>query len=310
MRKAILCLAVLSLFSVSETYAAQSYSYTSIEYPGAVSTSVSGINNLGHVAGSYDDGTATHGFLFDGKKYTKIDYPGAPNSVLRNLNDSDNVVGVYSYNETNGFPVTYGFTYDKKKYASISFPSDPQFGQPVETSANGINNKGTVAGGYWVGGGVGYTYEQGKFTFINGGMYILDINNQGTMLGYEPDAYYSMLYDGKNWFSLNGLPQGYFEFYANGLNDKGYVVGEFNPYDYFNYTYFLYDGKGFSSLDGLIPGTPFDINGSGQTAGTWFNGTTWAGFIATPGHKVPEPSSTLLLSMALGGVFLLKKKVS
>jgi probable HAF family extracellular repeat protein len=73
--------AVLSLsIQLSPLVAAQdvSYSFTTIDYPGAMWTLAYGINTAGQVVGEFYDAMGMrHGFLKDGATYTPIDVPGA-----------------------------------------------------------------------------------------------------------------------------------------------------------------------------------------------------------------------------------------
>src|SRR6516162_10857486 len=51
--------------------------YTQIDVPGAISSSVNGINASGRLSGTYQDGKGTHAFFFSGGTFTTLDYPGA-----------------------------------------------------------------------------------------------------------------------------------------------------------------------------------------------------------------------------------------
>lgn len=69
----LMLLLLLSLATV-ESAAAK----TTIDYPNAVATAVSGINDSGMMLGIYftSDGSE-HSFLYDGHNFTSFDYPGA-----------------------------------------------------------------------------------------------------------------------------------------------------------------------------------------------------------------------------------------
>jgi hypothetical protein len=54
-----------------------SYTFTTIAYPGSSSTFASGIDVAGRIVGYYVDGGVTHGFLQSNGSYSAIDYPGA-----------------------------------------------------------------------------------------------------------------------------------------------------------------------------------------------------------------------------------------
>jgi len=50
------------------------YTYTDINVPGSLQTSVAGINNSGEVSGTYFD-SRNHGFTELNGTYTTVDYP-------------------------------------------------------------------------------------------------------------------------------------------------------------------------------------------------------------------------------------------
>jgi len=58
---------------------------TKIKYPGAKSTMVGGINDLGTLTGTFWPRAGDypyHGFLTDGSTFTQIDYPAAKSTSL------------------------------------------------------------------------------------------------------------------------------------------------------------------------------------------------------------------------------------
>jgi hypothetical protein len=70
-------------------------SFITIDVPGAILTSATGINALGVIAGQFEDGAGnSHGFVFDGN-FTFIDVPGAVDTFGAGPNISGDVVGCY-----------------------------------------------------------------------------------------------------------------------------------------------------------------------------------------------------------------------
>jgi probable HAF family extracellular repeat protein len=66
----------MAVFGGVETAFADSiYSFTTIDVPGALSTSPSGINDSGQIVGGFWDGLKGHGFLYRGGSFTTIDVP-------------------------------------------------------------------------------------------------------------------------------------------------------------------------------------------------------------------------------------------
>src|SRR6185503_3317076 len=93
-RKAILgglflvCVGWALLFSGKAT-ADQPFTFVSFDYPGAISTTLYGINNRGDVVGSYQNPeNLFHGFVYRGGEFTSIDGPGAAFTEIRGINDS------------------------------------------------------------------------------------------------------------------------------------------------------------------------------------------------------------------------------
>lgn len=134
--------------------------YTTIDYPGAIYTTVNGgPSPQGDVVGTYIDAAhKTHGFLRTAKgTFTSIDYPGAINTQINGwVNPSGSIVGQYvdTANKTHGFMLTA-----KGVFTSIDYPGG------TSTVLSGINPEGQVIGNYCVPGHCGaFTMSDGVFT--------------------------------------------------------------------------------------------------------------------------------------------------
>jgi hypothetical protein len=140
----VLLVAMLSLsVPFSSLVAAQNASYTfiTIDVPGATSTTAHGINNAGQIVG-WSDATGFYGFLKDGTTYTRIEFPGAPQTRAYGINDSGQIVGQFidAAGRVHGF-VAHGPTYTApEEYTRIEVPG------ATDTFAYGINNSGQVVG--------------------------------------------------------------------------------------------------------------------------------------------------------------------
>src|SRR5437773_7801606 len=90
--------------------------FTTIDVPGAATTSIGGINSSGDVGGSYSTTTngPAHAFLLKGGNFTFFDYPGAPSTFATGINDSGLIVGF-----TSGGTRELGFTYDGTTFTPI-----------------------------------------------------------------------------------------------------------------------------------------------------------------------------------------------
>src|SRR5215470_12820472 len=94
---------VVSLFALGlATASAQpQFKFTSIEFPGAVRTSVFGINNNGDIVGRYKLGVGgafpEHGFVRRRGAFTTIDFPAPPSQFNRplSINVAGDIVGGY-----------------------------------------------------------------------------------------------------------------------------------------------------------------------------------------------------------------------
>ena len=70
--------------------------FTFLDYPGADSTFLEGINNSGVVAGSYDIGSVSHSFIWSsGNGFTNFDVPFGFNTELWGIDNKGNLVGNY-----------------------------------------------------------------------------------------------------------------------------------------------------------------------------------------------------------------------
>src|SRR5438876_3542937 len=72
-------IALALLFTTCEisSGSAQGQSFTTIDVPGAFSTSALGINSKGDIVGEYTNLTGNHGFLLSSGAFTTIEVPGA-----------------------------------------------------------------------------------------------------------------------------------------------------------------------------------------------------------------------------------------
>lgn len=119
------------------------YTYHSVEYPGAVFTSLSGINARGVIVGSYTDGQgASHGFLLQDGVFTPIDVPNAEGTDARGINPAGDIVGGY---RMPGEPLANIHGYLRRPDGSIEFIDYP--GQ-INTIPQRILPDGTILGCY------------------------------------------------------------------------------------------------------------------------------------------------------------------
>lgn len=301
MKNLILFLSLFLAAGAPEAWS-QSYDFRIIDFPGAVSTSVNGVNNHGHVVGSYSDGFTSHGFLYDGTDFVTIDYTSLPGSTfLRDINDSGKIVGGFSL--AGDYYYTNDFIYDGQSFTSLSFPGN------TETYIGGINDAGFAAGGYydWADNSSnGFLYKDGVFTMFPSTVMFTDANDTGQIIGVEPDFYISALLNGAGMGQINfdqdNNPYG-IDIWAWGINDAGVIVGDFYDSDLNASVGFIYDSAGGRVTSLLYPGSTYTglsgINDLGQLVGSFADAdyVTHA-FLATPVRQagVPEPSLFAMLA--------------
>jgi len=113
--------------------------FHTINYPGADSTSVSGLNNAGQIVGTYQLGGHSFGFLDNAGTFTSIAFPGASSTHVMDINNLGEIVGWYS-DSTGG----HGFIDSGGHFISFDVPRlllDNNF-----TTANGLNDYGEIVG--------------------------------------------------------------------------------------------------------------------------------------------------------------------
>jgi hypothetical protein len=68
---------IVILVNVPLSFGSDSYSFTTIDFPGASLTLAYGINDADQIVGQYVDESGGHGFLYNNGSFVTIDYPGA-----------------------------------------------------------------------------------------------------------------------------------------------------------------------------------------------------------------------------------------
>ena len=237
-----------------------------VNYPGAASTQVTGINASGDVSGIYVDGAGVnHGFTRIGGTFTTVDNPLSTvfNQAL-GINNSDETVGYYaptitgspgdvSYSQSGGvFTAIAGLPTNFNNQAvginSLATPEIVGFYQPD------VNL--TTSFGYLDKGGAITTIDPFGSTFTQA----LGVNDLGEIVGFYVDA--------------NGIQHGYI--------DNGGVYTSFDP-----------PGSASTTING--------INDKGDIVGFYTNPVTDTtdGFVGTP---VPEPSTWGMMLLGFAGL--------
>jgi len=180
--------------SVSHGFILDGGKYTTLDFPGAAGTTLTGINPSGELSGFYCSDPAcgttgnpstNHSFVVSKKGvFTSFDPPGAVSSTASTVNPSGAVVG--AYRDSGG--VTHGYLLYHGTFTTIDFPGS------VFTFAGGNNPEGDIIGIYFDTGGVGHSFllSNGVFTsFDPPGATLSDasgINPGGTIVGIYVDS--------------------------------------------------------------------------------------------------------------------------
>lgn len=296
MKKLGLLFAVL-LVSFTSAYA--QFKFTSIDCPGAVRTSVVGINNHGEMVGHYKlPGGILHAMMI--KKGQCI--PLAPKTILGTnrsygfkINDRGDVVGMFA--DDSGY--SHGYLLRKGVLTILDFPG------ASDTVAWGINNFGTVVG-WWdildAEGNVlishGYIWKNGNFTQVDlpgaGNTFIDGINDWGDLVGlWGPDPTGNA---GSAFFWPKG-PGPFTSFdapfpgvtltQANDINDFRAIVGMYTDASGLGHS-FLRVGTAMIYFDypGAMATSAWGINSMFQIVGGWQDSSGGLhGYLAQPNNQ-------------------------
>src|SRR5208283_5971995 len=132
-------LAILPISVVFASSTASAQEFTTVQFPGAVTTILTGGPNLeGTSVGTYTDTSGfTHGFkLTQGGKFTSFDPPGSAFTTPNFINLEGVIVG--GYLDANG--ISRGFVLKRGEYTTLDFPG------AAGTILTGISSLGEISG--------------------------------------------------------------------------------------------------------------------------------------------------------------------
>jgi probable HAF family extracellular repeat protein len=143
----------------------QNGSLQTVDYPGAVDTSLGGLNNRGVAIGGYGNGTTSHTGTYSVSTGTWTALPDIPNYSQNDgycVNDAGVAVGMAF---EGGTSVAWIWDPATLSYSFFTVPGAAQY----TTSPSCINNKGQIAGYYVDANGSyqGFIYEYGTYTIVN-----------------------------------------------------------------------------------------------------------------------------------------------
>jgi hypothetical protein len=138
-----------TLFALTVTARAQqgSLAYTTIDDPlGTGGTEIYGVSG-NNIVGAYQDGTGTHGFIYNGSTYTTLTDPGGISDTTARAIDGDNVLENYS-----GGSFVYNIATGAYTILNVPGPANGISGDQVVGSYNGVYNS-------FYAGTLGYDYS-------------------------------------------------------------------------------------------------------------------------------------------------------
>jgi hypothetical protein len=305
-----LCAALLVAFcGFSRSAAAQGppYTFVKLQVPGSVYTDATGVNNAGHVVGSYYSADGVRrGYMFDGSTYTSVDFPGASHTFLFGIGASGRTVGSYTMVPNGGGGQWHSLIEDGGNFTGYDVPNH-------ESDGRAINASGQIVGIYDSGPGttnvsylkVGETYTD---IMIPASLhtYAFGINDAGKISGSyagADNALHGFLKTGANVGIIN-FPSAN-QTFVGGLNNLDAMVG-WSQRGANAPIGFVRTGLRLRAFDVNLPGAtagqPQALNDVGQVVGN-YNGTAdcpqGCAFLATPRTDVP-PSCDQAMSMQYG----------
>lgn len=265
-----LLLAACVLFFGRQMLAAPEVTFeilTTFDYPGALDTAPSGINESGEVVGSFVNGLdQTQSFVrfADGTFSDPIVYPGAQSTYLSDLNNTGTMCG--SYNLADG--AYHGFFLSGSTFTNFDL-------QAPNTLLRGVNDAGNFSG---------TTIDQ-AFVSIDGSLTMFAIPRQAIMDTYTINNLNQVVGGavryGQIEYSFRRDPDGKVVWpirargFANtgmfGMDDKGRMVGFVTSLGAPTQAVFLRPSHRFAyfAYPGAILTEFNDINNHGQICGTY-----------------------------------------
>jgi probable HAF family extracellular repeat protein len=195
-----------------------------------------GINDAGQIVGDIIVGNGVpEGFLFSSNHANFFSISGATQTLPSDINNRGQIVGSY----TDAQQLTHGFLHDATGLHTIDYPGQTE---NPSTGVSGINDQGTIVGGFGIFFGAGsssqaFVLQNGSFTAIAFPGAVITgangINNHGEIVGdyaildsdnvpifhgfyWKEGQFTSVDYPGASTTSLNGI------------NDAGVSTGLYN----------------------------------------------------------------------------------
>ena len=274
---------MISAVVIVSTTAAPAQTYKSIDFPGAVGTSLNGINSEGTQVGSYTDiSNLTHGFLLQKGVFKSFDPPGSSFTIPHWISPRGTIVG--GYNDASGSG--HGFILFEGEYQIVDYPGASY------TTLTGLTPSGELAGYYCFGAclqlhsflrfqnGIFFSFDPPGSVSSDAGT----VNPSDVVVGdYTDSAGVGHGYTYRERFTTIDFPGATSTFPAAN-NPEGAIVGEYNDAADNGHGFLLEQGH-FRSFD--FPEAIFTyaagINPEGFIVGAYLDSSgNEHGFIRTP----------------------------
>jgi len=286
---------VFVLLCTGLLFAQSSYTFVSIDYPGAILTRAFDINDAGAIVGVFRlPGQANRGFMLHQGKFTELPPPNpdAGFRAARGINDRDDVVGLFTLNVDDS---EHGFLLSGGTTSQLDFPG------AAVTDAWGINNRGDIVGSFVDSSGVlhGWLRRGGTYTQIDmpGALDTVPfgISDRGQIVGGWDTAPNTVV--GHGFLLSQGKATSYdvpvtvgIGNQLNRINDVGDIVGVFQDNSGTLHGFILLGGLSGTFVQLDYPGgtltSPWGINNAGEIVGKYTdsNGVDH-GFLARRGTR-------------------------
>jgi hypothetical protein len=232
----------------------RSYTFTTIDVPGASGTEVLGFTPRTIVGDFADAGGNTHGWLLPalGGTFEQFDAPGAWSTSVSAINHTGVFGGVYRDDPSHPLR-RHGFVVVNDVVTTIDYPGS------TRTSIFQMNDRRQAAGiGRIPSEGVttpyGFIWQNGVFTDVSFpgafGTGLDGINNQGDVCGFTTDEAGGLTHA---MMRVNGVfshvePPGALDSIALSINDRGQVAGWYDDAQGITHGFIYYRGV-FTTID-------------------------------------------------------------
>jgi uncharacterized membrane protein len=205
----------------------QTYTFTTIDYPGARATGPNAINASGVVVGSYlDNASTTHGFIYYHRDFVTFDVANAKVTGLTGINKHGDISGFFADS------ATHGFVWRDGAFRKVNFPG------AVSTWVNGVADTGSLGGTYTDSANKlhGFVRDcKGRFKTMDfpgaDETSVNSINKNNQLTGQTSPPFLSaFLFSNHQW--LDFYYPGALTTTGDGINNLGQIVGIWNSPDH------------------------------------------------------------------------------